>query len=249
MNVPHRISFIGFGRVEDMQLLMTFSTRNRGPAWDDPRMPTIKKLLKAAKTKMSAGQRQKLVWEGSQVFVQLDFPQGGLLYVVICKKASEADEDYPERIAYALLSEVMQHVETNYAVELQQRNPGDVFSNDMADWLLERADAFDDPDEYDKLARVKLKADAVKGVMKNNINAMLKNTENLNVLEEQALDMAEEAKDYDEEAEEIKDYFWWKDCKVTLLIGALVIVMTALMIFCCCREYMKKPEDGGSKKE
>ncbi|CAD7937940.1 unnamed protein product [Amoebophrya sp. A25] len=233
MSAIQRISFIGFGRVEDMQLLMTFSARNKGPAWDDPRMPTIKKLLKAAKSKMSAGQRQKLMWEASQVFVQLDFPKGGLLYVLICKKSAETDEEYPERIAYAFLSEVMQYVEKNFARELQNQNPGDVFLDKMKDWLVERSEAFDDPDEYDKLARVKAKADAVKGVMKNNINAMLKNTENLNLLEEQAGAMAAEAEDYDDEAEEIKDYFWWKDCKVTLIIGFIVVVGLGLAIFCC----------------
>lgn len=245
-----RVSFAGFGRTRDRMMLCTWNSRNCGPAWEDPRLSVVEKLLVAAPKRLAPGQRQKLSWENSSVFVQLQFP-GEMLYVVICKHDEGADppEPYPERIAGSFLKEMMDHVDQNFGKQIAVFDPSkdssDPFSGGMASWLTQQAHKFDNPEEYDKLAKLQAKTDAVKHVMKNNINAMLKNTENLNILEEDAEKMAEEAHDYEEDAEEIKDYFWWKDCKVTLLIAVLALVVVGLMVWCCYEKCIRKK--GGEK--
>ncbi|CAD7970206.1 unnamed protein product [Amoebophrya sp. A120] len=216
MAQPERISFLAIGRVADEELLATWSAATQGPSWDDVRLKTVRKLLTAARKRLTPGQRQKLHWDDQQVFVQLDFPAGAFVYVVVALKNMQG-EDYPERIASALIKEMQEHAETNYSQEMESFDPktdaSDPISEGMAQWFTDKASQFDDPEEYDKLAKAIAKTEAVKNIMKNNVNAMLKNTENLNVLDEQAQQMRDEAEDYEEEADTIKDYFWWKDCK------------------------------------
>ncbi len=69
-------------------------------------------------------------------------------------------------------------------------------------------------------------------MVRTNIGEMLKHTENLNVLDEQATAMEAEAMDYDEAAEEIKEYFWWKDCKVTIVLFCVGIIVIVIVGFC-----------------
>mmetsp|Transcript_18014 Transcript_18014/g.45035 ORF Transcript_18014/g.45035 Transcript_18014/m.45035 type:complete len:282 (+) Transcript_18014:211-1056(+) len=246
-----RVTFAGFGRTRDRMMLCTWNSRNCGPAWEDPRLSVVEKLLVAAPKRLAPGQRQKLSWENSSVFVQLQFP-GEFLYVVICKHDESVDppEPYSERIAGSFLKEMMDHVDQNFGKQIGTFDPSkdssDPFSSGMAQWLTQQAAKFDNPEEYDKLTKLQAKTDAVKHVMKNNINQMLKNTENLNILEEDAEKMAEEAEDYEEDAEEIKDYFWWKDCKVTMLIAFVALVCIALMVWCCYEKCIKKKSSDSS---
>ncbi|CAD7970210.1 unnamed protein product [Amoebophrya sp. A120] len=233
-----RISFFAIGRVADEELLATWSSSTQGPSWDDVRLKTIRKLLTAARKRLTPGQRQKLHWDDQQVFVQLDFPAGAFVYVVVALKNLQG-EDYPERIASILIKEMQEHAEANYSPAMQLFNPktdaSDPISEGMAQWFTDKAAEFDDPEEYDKLAKAMAKTSAIKKIMNDNVHGMLKNTENLNVLDEQAQAMRDEAQDYEEEADTIKDYFWWKDLKVTLLIALVVAIVIGISVWCCIK--------------
>eukprot|EP00392_Amoebophrya_sp_AT5.2_P005534 g5543.t1 len=249
-----RISFIGIGKCRTNQLLCSWNNVNWGPAKQDPRIPTLKRVLGAADRRLSPGQRQKIDWEGAQVFMMKEFPEGELLYLVVAMNEPDADDggEYPERIANGLLQEVKKKYEEDLQagrLEQVRNSPGDDgLSLRYKDFLTGLAQKFDDPMGYDKLARVQAKTTAVQQLMRGNIGHMLKQTEDLNVLDEQAAAMEQEAMEYDDAADEIKDYFWWKDVRVTLLIILILTIAVLLLCWYCgifdlCKSKKEKKEN------
>lgn len=248
----HSITFAGMGRVRDGVLLATWNNSNYNAAIGDPRLKTVEKLIGAIyKKNMQPGQRQKLSWDKNDVFFVLDFPEGAYLYMCIIPK----DMEYPQRLAYAFLTEIMNFVYD--FVEQRQINNNlddetwDSLSHVLANPITELAIKYDDPIEVDKIERLKGKTDAIKDLMKENVHHMLANLENLDTLQEDAKAMQDEAQEYSEKAEEVKDYFWWKDCKLTLIIIGIVIVIVGvavLLLFKPCNSSGKPAETSGGSQ-
>eukprot|EP00392_Amoebophrya_sp_AT5.2_P005532 g5541.t1 len=208
----------------------------------------IKRLLEAADRRLTPGQRQKLSWEGANVYITKEFPDGQIVYVAVILQDEE--DEYPDRVAYAMMRELQQSVEESlHAGRFDQKlkQPGDdCLSTECQAMITALCKKYDDHEAYDKLARVAAKTKAVQAVMKENIGEMLKKTENLNVLDEQAMAMEAEAMDYDEQAEDIKEYFWWKDCKATALIALVVLICIGGGVACCIHRCSKSSSSASS---
>lgn len=208
----------------------------------------IKRLLEAADRRLTPGQRQKLSWEGANVYITKEFPDGQIVYVAVILQDEE--DEYPDRVAYAMMRELQQSVEESlHAGRFDQKlkQPGDdCLSTECQAMITALCKKYDDHEAYDKLARVAAKTKAVQAVMKENIGEMLKKTENLNVLDEQAMAMEAEAMDYDEQAEDIKEYFWWKDCKATALIALVVVICIGVGVACCIQKCGKSSSSASS---
>lgn len=118
-DIPENITFFGIGGCESRSLLATWDIKRRGAAdEEDERLGTLHKLVKAARQKMQPGQRQKLHWKKvGTVFCLLNYPSASNLYVCITQ-----DEDYPERQAFKMLSDLQQLMEQNYQQELAEKN-------------------------------------------------------------------------------------------------------------------------------
>ncbi|CAD7970204.1 unnamed protein product [Amoebophrya sp. A120] len=242
----YRISFVALGKCRERKLLCTWNNVKCGPAEGDTRIPTIKKLLEAADKRLTPGQRQKLEWDGATVFCMKEFPDGEMLYTILV--INDEAEEYPERIAYGFLADLKKKVDDDMqAGHLVDGPEDDSMSAQLAEFITQQALTYDDPGEYDKLARVQAKTKAVQQLMRGNIGQMLKNTENLNVLDEQTQAMEQEALEYDDTAEEIKDYFWWKDCRVTVLIIIGIMVLALIVLKCSgCLECISGGNDAHS---
>ncbi len=170
-----RISFVGFGYIEQCRLLCTWNSSYCGPSSEDARVPTFKKLLDAADKRMTPGQRQKLAWQGSTVYCVKDFPDGKMCYIVLIM--DDPDDEYPERIAYQFLSELKKLVEEQlFNGKLDQdlkRDGDDVLSDTLAYDITQLAIKFDDHNSYDKLSRITKKTAAVKQVQRERKVALL----------------------------------------------------------------------------
>lgn len=173
------VQFVCFGRTTDNIMLHTWSADAQGPAPHDQRMGTVKKLLQASKKRMTAGQRQKLAWENNQVYCMLDPGDGTICYVVIT-----TGTEYPERLAYQLLTDLMQYAERFYAQELVHETKPDGLGADLATYTATLARKYDDPDEFDKIQKAIAKTAAIKQAMNENIVNLAKNTEDLGFVQE-----------------------------------------------------------------
>jgi len=215
------LTFIAFGRLCDGVLLGLYahpsvSIEERANTED-----TFKKILHAAKIRLQAGGRQKLVWGSSTVSIMVD---EHLLYGVV-----GTDFQYPERLTYQLLSELSHKVESgvepgtiSLAGELSLSE-----AVDMASLLA----LYQDLSAIDKLVQVQQKADNLKRIMNQNINKMIANTENVEVLQEDVRSMEISAEEYKNKAQQLKTHFWWQDTKMQVILVSAIFLVVFLALW------------------
>ena len=81
----------------------------------------------------------------------------------------------------------------------------------------------------DKLATVQAEVRAVTGTMAANIAAVVDNTEKLEVTGKRAEDVARRGKEFGEAARRLRRKMWWQNCKVKLMVGAIVVTGLAVV--------------------
>ncbi|CAD7957220.1 unnamed protein product [Amoebophrya sp. A120] len=184
---------------------------------------TFEQILTASKHRLVPGQRQRLIWQDSTISILMSYPAGDMLYGVVC-----CSKDYPDRITYELLTELSRFIEANYAIDddFTEKNS---LNNEKVQLELRRLlDRYERPEEVDKLARMQQKTEGVKGLLKENIREVIQNTERLDNLQEDAEAMEVTAMEYKEKSREVREYFWWKDTKVSIMIGGAVVLALLL---------------------
>eukprot|EP00929_Paragymnodinium_shiwhaense_P109302 TRINITY_DN75719_c0_g1_i1.p2 TRINITY_DN75719_c0_g1~~TRINITY_DN75719_c0_g1_i1.p2 ORF type:complete len:242 (+),score=69.40 TRINITY_DN75719_c0_g1_i1:87-812(+) len=96
----HALPFLAVGRVEDGVILAYHSAAETSES-EELNKDVFRKLLGAATTKLSHGQRTRLAWNEGSVCCLMD-QQGVLLYCVVTSLVT-----YPERLAYQLLYDLV----------------------------------------------------------------------------------------------------------------------------------------------
>jgi vesicle-associated membrane protein 7 len=84
---------------------------------------------------------------------------------------------------------------------------------------------YEDPTKVDKTSQVLGQVDAVKGQMTSNIAGMLKNTEKAESLAEKSDQLNEQASVFKKRSTDLKKQMAWKNLKMTLLLGGVVVVI------------------------
>lgn len=87
-----------------------------------------------------------------------------------------------------------------------------------------------DPSNVDKAQKVIGQVDAVKGQMQDNIAGMLKNTEKAETLAEKSDQLNEQANVFKKRSGELKKQMRWKNFKMTLILGGLVIGIILVIV-------------------
>eukprot|EP00921_Rhytidocystis_pertsovi_P001917 GHVQ01003251.1.p1 GENE.GHVQ01003251.1~~GHVQ01003251.1.p1 ORF type:complete len:246 (-),score=28.64 GHVQ01003251.1:75-812(-) len=186
------ISFVGLGRIRDQALL--------AGAFD--RLSTYEKnsieanfqtCLSEAVSRCSPGSRQKRVFkEGTCLYVLADNDLC-CLYVVACKTA-----EFPERHAFALLSEVVrmvtEHDEHGGDVPRYLNNlPVGGLTKPLRRALKDVMDRFDDPVKFDRTAEVQAKVESTKEVMEDNLKKIMESHANIRTLQDKTDNLATSA--------------------------------------------------------
>lgn len=104
---------------------------------------------------------------------------------------------------------------------------------------------YQDPVAIDKLAAVQKKTDNLRSLMQSNIRDIMKNTEQVEVLQGEVEDMETTARDYKSKATELKNYYWWKDTQLQLLIAFAIVVVIILILWGAGLLGGKKDDGGG----
>ena len=86
---------------------------------------------------------------------------------------------------------------------------------------------YDNLIEVDNVAAVNRKIDSVKLVMLDNIGEALKNTEKIDLLNEQAQELSKQSGVFRDGAKELKNKMWWKNMKVMII---LFIINIAILV-------------------
>ena len=89
---------------------------------------------------------------------------------------------------------------------------------------------YDNLAEVDKLAAVTRKVDAVKLVMQENINVALQNCVKLESIEATSEELQQQAGIFKKNANDLRNKMWWKNMKMKLIIGFLILAVLGIII-------------------
>ncbi len=96
--------------------------------------------------------------------------------------------------------------------------------------LASIAAQYDDRTKVDKISEVLSQVDTVKTTMHNNIQVVLSNTEKMELVEQKSNDLNEQAKVFRNTGRQLRKQMWWKNMRVTILIGFLVILVLLIVL-------------------
>ena len=97
--------------------------------------------------------------------------------------------------------------------------------------LKQLIDAYQNPNNLDKLLETQKSIESIKIDMSQNLSQMSINAEDTKELDHQTEMLQLETKDNKDNVEEIRTIIWWKNVKLLTIIGVLILVIIAVIIF------------------
>ena len=89
---------------------------------------------------------------------------------------------------------------------------------------------YDNLQDVDKLAAVTRKVDSVRLVMQDNVNVALQNCVKLESIEQVAEELQQQAGVFKRSANDLRKKMWWKNMKMKLVIGFLILAVLGIII-------------------
>ena len=136
---------------------------------------------------------------------------------------------YPNRIAIKFLEELGSEFQAKLGKEAKKAKENSL-NNKSKKFLKPLCEKFESPAGADKTHKVLAQVDKVKAQMQDNISGMLKNQESAESLNEKSSQLAEQANVFKKNSKTLKKTMWWKNMKMTLLLGFVIVVAAVLMI-------------------
>jgi len=138
--------------------------------------------------------------------------------------------DYPERTAGKFLTEYMKSCPS-------EGEMGECIKEDSASTRDYKAGckalmtAYDDLQSVDQAAAMLAKVEGVKSTMNDSIQTALSNADDLDSLNSKTDDMREDALGFKKKAVKAKRGQWWKNMKLNLIIGSIVLIVVGCGIY------------------
>ncbi|CAM9103168.1 unnamed protein product [Phaeothamnion confervicola] len=148
------------------------------------------------------------------------------------------DREYPARVAFALLDEAQIKFETKVGDKSLTAREGSL-NRTMKDTFRDLCIKYDDLKNVDRLASVHDKVNVVKTIMEDNIAQLLANEEQLQRVADNAENLNEQAKVFQNRAVHLRRQMRCKAIKMWLLL-ALVIVVVLIIVITPIALYCKK---------
>jgi len=181
----------------------------------------VKQVLEQPNMNMSPGKHYS--FSVAQLAWHLIADDLGLIYIVICQQS------YPQRCAHMCLEELQRTFTSKHgdkATTAKDRSLDKACSS----LLLKICQKYDNLAEVDKLASVAKKVDSVKLVMKDNVDLALQNCVKLESIEKAAEELQQQAGVFKRNANELKNKMWWKNIKMKLIIGFIILAILGIII-------------------
>ena len=174
------------------------------------------KLCKSTNKKLD--ERNKITSKDENYY--FTFTRPDLIFIIL------AQNDYPERYIFELIQKINEeNIPTMVNDETRELNP----SGRQA--LKQLIDVYQDPKNMNRLSDIQSDVDSIKVDMKQNINKMVENVEDVNDLQNKSEALKMETSDYKKNAVEIKQITWWQNFKLYLIIGGVVLLLILLIIW------------------
>ena len=137
-----------------------------------------------------------------------------------------ADGGYPEKLIFAMFDEVRnENVLSMINEETKELNPNGRQS------LKQIIEKYQDKEKFDKIASIQKVINEVKIEVKENINKMVENVEDVDSLEERSKELINSSTEYSDSSNEIRKITLWKNFKMWL---PLMIIFLIIFIIILC---------------
>lgn len=136
---------------------------------------------------------------------------------------------YPSRVAIQMLQELYTRFMEKVGGEVASAAENSL-SRKTKTVLADCCKKYDDLDNIDKASSLVNKVDVVKTQMQSNIAGMLKNTEKAESLAEKSDALNEQASVFKKKSTDLRKQMAWKNLKMTLLLGGLVVVILIVIL-------------------
>lgn len=181
----------------------------------------VKQVLEQPNLNMSAGKHYTFSVGSSGWHLIAD--DLGLIYILICTNS------YPQRVAHQCLEE-LQRTFVNKVGDKATTAKERSLEKTCLPMFRTICEKYDNLSQVDKLAAVSKKVDAVKLVMQENIDIALQNCVKLESIEKAAEELQQQAGVFKRNANELKKKMWWKNIKMKLIIGFIILAILGIII-------------------
>ena len=210
------IKYLLIGDSSTNKIITEFTSGNAQPKTKKEINQIFNKLCKSTNKKLD--ERNKITSKDENYY--FTFTRPDLIFIIL------AQNDYPERYIFELIQKINEeNIPTMVNDETRELNP----SGRQA--LKQLIDVYQDPKNMNRLSDIQSDVDSIKVDMKQNINKMVENVEDVNDLQNKSEALKMETSDYKKNAVEIKQITWWQNFKLWLIIGGVVLLLILLIIW------------------
>jgi hypothetical protein len=138
-------------------------------------------------------------------------------------------KNYPSRVAITMLQELYTEFMNKCGDQVATAREN-ALTKKSKKVLTEACTKYDDLNQVDKAQSLLGKVDVVKSQMQSNISDMLKNTEKAETLAEKSDQLNEQASVFKKKSTDLRKQMAWKNLKMTILLGGLVVVILIVIL-------------------
>ena len=210
------IKYLLIGDSSTNKIITEFTSGNAQPKTKKEINQIFNKLCKSTNKKLD--ERNKITSKEENYY--FTFCRPDLIYIIL------AHNQYPERYVFELIQKINEeNIPTMVNDETRELNP----SGRQA--LKQLIDVYQDPKNINRLSDIQSDVDSIKVDMKQNINKMVENVEDVNDLQNKSEALKMETSEYQKNAVEIKKITWWQNFKLYLIIGGVVLLLILFIIW------------------
>ncbi|KAL8444868.1 hypothetical protein Emag_005280 [Eimeria magna] len=216
------VTLLGVARVQPRSVLATFT-----PRISSKQQKEFSQGFEAALdvVRPVGSARFKGENNGFSFLFQVD-PAAQLVYGAVIR-----DPDYPERIAYQLLSEFQKTLVSSFGQEKLQMMSRDSLERRFGKEAKGLINKYGKLSGADPTSQVLQKVESVKVVVDANIKKVLENHGNLQDLASKSDSLAGASRQFKKEATGVKHETWKQKAGLTIVIGVLLAAILGYMIF------------------
>lgn len=216
------IKFVAVARSEDQVTVASYMP-DKGDHNAEQYQNAVKEVLSAPDFvyKVTPGSRYRLVGDVNAFNFTTDTEKR--VYIVITAI------NYPERLVFPLINEIILQFKQDFGDKALRAEPN-ALSRKTEPMLSKLVKEYIDPTKKDKLAELNSKVEDVTSIMQGNLQGMLENRDHLVEVERTTQKLHEQAKLFDKQARTIKRQEQWKNLKLTLLIGGIILIVIIILV-------------------
>ena len=133
------------------------------------------------------------------------------------------DNNLKERDAFGLMDELQ-----NENIPLMIDSKTGKLNLEGRKKLKEMVEDFE-KNKSNKIQGIQNEVDQVKDVMKNNIKNMYNNVEDVQIMEQKADELKDEAEKYNNSAVKLKRTTWWQNCKWWIILIVVIVLLLVIL--------------------